>query len=398
MSLLISLGAINKATGRYEIPKFADKRDKHSCPDCKKDVFLRKGEKRKAHFAHYASTDPCTYYTRLGESDVHRHAKEMMKYVLTHLTVTIDRHCLTCREVIQSDAIPALSEGSEIHLEYAFEHTSILRNSRLSGPKIADVAYTKGDGIAYLFEIYHSHKTGEGERPDPWYELSASTLIETVENCSDNTIRFNCMRAKDCESCVINRFEYLKDKTLQWFSEHPVEFDWFVRYKVGQREFNPLHDQDHLRFNMDEQGHDYNSTIVNCFKDYLAGEYVTVPSHEGSICYTITDHLITSKKEYYERMNSYDYGDRYEYTDGECCSGDGTIEILKKLLMKCLQRQTLKLKTKEETIIFMDVPFERKDEAKKWGARWDGEKKKWYTYYSNKFKQELLKQFRSISG
>jgi len=212
------------------------------------------------------------------------------------------------------------------------------------------------------------------------------------------------MRGKTCESCVTKRFEYLKEKTLQWFSDHPVEFDWFVRYKVGQRQFDPLHDQDHLRFNMDEQFGNGNSKIVNLFKEYFEGEFVTVPSHKGCICYTITDHPITSEDEYYERLNSYSLGedgrgsDRYEYTDGEYCSSDGTIDILKKMLMKCLQRQRLKLKTKEDTIIFMDVPFERKDEAKKWGARWDGEKKKWYTYYSNKFKQELLKQFRTISG
>uniref|UniRef100_A0A6C0HZD3 ribonuclease H n=1 Tax=viral metagenome TaxID=1070528 RepID=A0A6C0HZD3_9ZZZZ len=46
--------------------------------------------------------------------------------------------------------------------------------------------------------------------------------------------------------------------------------------------------------------------------------------------------------------------------------------------------------------IWLNVPFAKKDEAKKLGARWDAVKKKWYIYDDNSNKTELIERF-SIS-
>ena len=44
--------------------------------------------------------------------------------------------------------------------------------------------------------------------------------------------------------------------------------------------------------------------------------------------------------------------------------------------------------------IYLDVPFAKKDEAKKLGCRWDPDKKKWYVL---EFNENILKQFKKIS-
>lgn len=43
--------------------------------------------------------------------------------------------------------------------------------------------------------------------------------------------------------------------------------------------------------------------------------------------------------------------------------------------------------------LYLKVPYERKDEAKTKGTRWDGKKKLWYIYSDNEHKDELLELF-----
>ena len=73
------MGAINKATSQYEIPGIANKKNKYKCPDCNKDVILKKGEKVIHHFAHRADTEPCNYYSGPNESQQHKAAKMVLK-------------------------------------------------------------------------------------------------------------------------------------------------------------------------------------------------------------------------------------------------------------------------------------------------------------------------------
>lgn len=39
----------------------------------------------------------------------------------------------------------------------------------------------------------------------------------------------------------------------------------------------------------------------------------------------------------------------------------------------------------KSTRLYLDVPYKEKDEAKSLGARWDPEKKKWYTTYKKNY-------------
>jgi len=60
--------------------------------------------------------------------------------------------------------------------------------------------------------------------------------------------------------------------------------------------------------------------------------------------------------------------------------------------------KTIIFKESKETTskekIYLDVPFAKKDEAKKLGCRWDPDKKKWYIL---EFNESILKQFKKIS-
>jgi hypothetical protein len=43
--------------------------------------------------------------------------------------------------------------------------------------------------------------------------------------------------------------------------------------------------------------------------------------------------------------------------------------------------------------VYLYVPFAYKEQAKKYGAQWDNDKKKWYTFMNNKYYQKLVDIF-----
>lgn len=226
---LINLGAINKVTKKYELPKFANKANKYECPDCHQKVMLKKGQKRRAHFSHYKSTNAktaCKYYERVGESQIHKHAKIMMKYVLEHNKCSIKQTCSCCKEV-KTFNIPKIEVDYEVDIEQPFVYKKC--------NKIADVSVSKGDNIKYIFEICYKHKTHEGDRPEPWFEIDAVDFIQYVENNDDEDVEIDCIRDMNCKLC--KKFNELDLKDLEWLLENPKELEWYVRYKLGQRRF-----------------------------------------------------------------------------------------------------------------------------------------------------------------
>jgi competence CoiA-like predicted nuclease len=82
MSNHFSMGAINKTTTKYEYPKIANKINKYKCPFCEKDVIFRNGKIKQPHFAHYKSDNPCSYYEKPNETQIHKDAKLLMKTLL----------------------------------------------------------------------------------------------------------------------------------------------------------------------------------------------------------------------------------------------------------------------------------------------------------------------------
>jgi ribonuclease HI len=65
-----------------------------------------------------------------------------------------------------------------------------------------------------------------------------------------------------------------------------------------------------------------------------------------------------------------------------------------KLANECIEDPTAPKKEKESSNkIYLNVSYAQKDEAKSKGARWDANKKKWYTFDNNPNKNELLEKY-----
>ena len=196
MSQLLSLGAINKLTGEYVYPKIANKKDEYICPECNKDLIIVKGEIRVHHFRHKVdSINPCHHYSKPTESQIHKDAKMLMKTLLENKThIQFIRECVSCKISAEIN-LPEITEGSIITLEHRFNYDDELR--------IADVAHTLNGEIKCIYEICHTHKTCSKNRPEPWVEIDAISLL-TLVNTNNEPLIINCIRCEKCEKCLIN--------------------------------------------------------------------------------------------------------------------------------------------------------------------------------------------------
>ena len=193
MTSLISLGAINKLTGEYVYPKIANKKDEYSCPECNKDLILCQGDVRVHHFRHKVATNPCHHYSSPTETQIHKDAKLLMKTILDKkIPVSFVRNCCCCKNNEEFE-IPETSETSDVRMEHRFEY---------HGPKVADVAYIENGEILCIFEICNTHKTSSENRPEPWFEIDAETLIRVANDNCLSQIQIPCIRCEKCEDCV----------------------------------------------------------------------------------------------------------------------------------------------------------------------------------------------------
>lgn len=190
------LGAFIKGTTTYIYPAIANKTDKYTCPECENDLIFKQGQLRAHHFAHYKSDNPCNYYTKPSEAQVHKDAKTLLKVLLeSGTTLTIRRACGTYHSGpnpnYEDFEIPVFSDTSHVALEYRFDY---------NGLKIADVAYIDNGEIVCIFEICNTHKTSSDSRPEPWFEIHATDFIHQVNSENTNTIQ--CIRKIPCDDCT----------------------------------------------------------------------------------------------------------------------------------------------------------------------------------------------------
>lgn len=189
-------GAIDKTTGLFIDPTSAFKRTIYECPDCKKDVFAKKGEILIHHFCHKKDkSNPCTYYNRNPSLDQqHKNAQFKLKAFLEKNTkITIIRKCSCCECCEETHVLSYPIDGViKINLEHRFKFND--RN------RCADVALLNSDKICYIFEVVHTHYTREEHRPEPWFEINAKNINNIPLNSSEITL--NCVRQKQTKSCI----------------------------------------------------------------------------------------------------------------------------------------------------------------------------------------------------
>jgi hypothetical protein len=220
MSNHFSMGAINKTTNKYEYPKIANKNNKYKCPFCEKDVIFRNGKIKQSHFAHYKSDNPCSYYKKPTETQIHKDAKLLLKTILDNKNkLSFYRECYKCefQEPTMCNYIISSNDYNET-TKAVIEYKFFYNNSNRS----ADVALTDNNDIKYIFEICYKNKTKEENRPEPWFEINAENLINSV-NCNNvnenGEIELECIRRHyRCDYCNGRdnyEFEILKKLQLK---------------------------------------------------------------------------------------------------------------------------------------------------------------------------------------
>jgi len=205
MSYHFSMGAINKLIDKYEYPKIATKgKNKYKCPCCEKDVIFKKGLIKQPHFAHYKSDNPCYYYDKPCETQIHKDAKLLLKTLLDNKSeICFHRECNNCMfeepdiieyKISKND----YNENTKAIIEYKF----MFNNSTRS----ADVAFIENDNIKYIFEICYKNKTKEENRPEPWIEINAEDLINKINSGEiideEGNISIECIRNYKCDKCI----------------------------------------------------------------------------------------------------------------------------------------------------------------------------------------------------
>lgn len=188
-------GAIDKTTTYLVDPVSALKRTIYECPDCKRDVFVRKGNIKIPHFAHRKDKDnPCTYYNRNPSSEQrHKNAQLKLKQFLERgKEIHIGRRCPCGCGWMSNWGITVLKD--EI---VKCEHRFKFKESN----KSADVAVlTQSMNIGCIFEIVHKHYTRESDRPEPWHEIRADEINAIPSDIED--VVLTCIREKVRPECI----------------------------------------------------------------------------------------------------------------------------------------------------------------------------------------------------
>lgn len=365
MSHILALGAINKVTREYVFPKIANKRDEYICPECNKDLIVCQGTIKVHHFRHTVDHEnPCQHYSHPSESQIHKDAKLLMKNLLERkIPVSFIRKCISCEELEEYE-ISEMLDTSNINLEYRFEH---------NGPKIADVAYVDGDEIICIIEICNTHRTCSENRPEPWFEIDATKLINIANNNKIDNIQIPCIRREKCEDCIkleqIKSLKYIDiDRYIRTIlgDDYPIPkykseyydskgnlclvnisnkcllkellYDTILKYKFYFR-------SDHLRLNFDACNDQKeilkNKHIIELFNNDYKDKRVVIQSCKGSLNAFIVPLRLYNIYNYWEPKYYYIYGtfnlDSLILPYETCIemSGLGTINIIKLLITFC---------------------------------------------------------------
>lgn len=195
----INLGALNKKTNKYVFPFFGNKQDEYICPDCKNDLIFCKGQVIRPYFRHHQESS-CFRYSSPSESQIHKDAKLLLKELLEKkipIFFYIGK-CIDCNKNVE-EKIVLTGDDSQIKLEYSFPYNNTTM--------CADVAYLKDKKLEYIFEICHTHKTKEECRPEPWFEINATSFINFMNRQNNlENIKLYCQRQRKkrprCKECL----------------------------------------------------------------------------------------------------------------------------------------------------------------------------------------------------
>jgi len=201
-------GAIDKGTKYLVDPASALRRTIYECPDCKRDVFVKKGKIKIPHFAHRKDKDNyCTYYNRNPTLDQrHKNAQLKLKQFLERgKEVEIGRRCACGCGYISNWGVTVLKNNT-VKTEHKFKFND--------SNKSADIAVLNSDkSIICIFEIVHKHYTREIDRPEPWHEIRADE-INAIPSDTEMVV-LTCVREKLRKECIDRQREQHEERLKQ---------------------------------------------------------------------------------------------------------------------------------------------------------------------------------------
>lgn len=372
---MLSLGALNKVNGEYVYPKIANKKDAYICPECNKDLILCQGTKRVHHFRHKVDCiDPCRHYSHPTETQIHKDAKLLLKNLLDRkIPISFIRNCDCCKENEEFE-IPEISEGSKILLEYRFEH---------NGVKIADVAYLEDGEIFCIFEICNTHKTCSENRPEPWFEIDALTLIKLANDSGFTALQIPCIRREKCEACIEREnVETLNKKTaakklIEWIKSNKDQDPFYFReydgtmdlvnnwsdkephnncfYNVGNVEPDiVMCDKDYDRYYIYLNKPSFTDTQIQEYRDHGIGVYFV------DIIWIMQQQTIPTKIKYVKINDIYNEKD------------------VSKPVISSNNIRRITSSIDDNKYVYLKIDFSNKDMIKEYGGKWNKEQKLWY--------------------
>jgi len=384
---MLPMGAIDSETNRYYSPLEAIKGKNYKCTDCDNRVILRKGTVRIPHFAHYSQTNTCSYYDHPSESQIHKDAKLLMaKLLIEKKNIQFVWYCdyPACRKV-RSDAyafseVPTITykEGDEIVLEYRDKDNKW----------VADIAVVNNGLIRFIIEIKHTHGTGLG-RPEPWFEVDATTLIQEMNklNAGSGEIEASTYNEEvlyliSCERKNVARYCYGSFCYKEHWVKHIPGYDRKMLVNecllCGTSDFFPISDGSTDKFQHGEIKVCIDCLVKDTYEKKLPALYK--PPCNGA-CFIQGDNGGYMRK----------------YCTGDC----KLVQCFKcpnkfpQILLNCRGGWCPSCYgVTPYTSTYINVPFERKDEAKSLGAKWDPIRKRWCIDNNHLNYTQLVSRFK----
>ena len=192
--------------GRLVTPEDAEKGTTYCCPGCGSRLVLRKGQKKRPHYAHKATTE-CS-----GESAMHSAAKLLIASLISEGDVPVlDLRCWSCR---QTFSVPFPRDRE---LRPSVEHL-------VDGGRIVDVALLDGEEVALAVEVLMTSAVTKEKAADltmPWIELEAEAILENPTHWKPTQHRLRVSRCRLCR-----RADAIAQAELEkCLARHHIEFD-----------------------------------------------------------------------------------------------------------------------------------------------------------------------------
>lgn len=223
------LGAMNKKTNLYEFPSFAIKNNDYSCPECKREVILKKGKINVHHFCHKTSNEPCKHYKNPNTSTIHSIAQnQIIEFLNKKQKIKFIQKCIFCHH--ENKFLINLRDNCEVKKEFRFED-----NGKLY---IYDIAILKNNKVCFIIEIYNKHKTKEINRYNQkWVEINAKKTLKKINN---NIFIFDCVREYMCDN-EFCKMKYEEERNLHIKNHNnPENIENKMRYNIIKKQYKEM--------------------------------------------------------------------------------------------------------------------------------------------------------------